>query len=153
MNMETRTGRGGWGMEDRGRAASWTRKSLRGMDIRRHWFKAVNRDSVLAVAELECEKGGRAGNDSVRRTIIGWREWQTSGITANINLGGMTKRCGNGRRVNWRRGQVVRGDWLESWCCGETVEGRNVCGHRRRLVVRKKLRGKSKVSTVEGLGR
>ena len=152
MNMEVRTRRRGWGAEDRGRTASWARKGRRGMDIRRHWLEAVNRDSVLAIAELECEKGGRTDKDGVR-TIIGRGKGRHGGVTVNINLGSMAEERGNGGWLGGRIGKVVRGDWLESWCCGETVEGRNVCGHRRRLVVRKKLRGKSKVSTVEGLGR
>ena len=52
MNMEGRKRRGGWGAEDRGRTASWSGKGGRGMDIRRHWFEAVDGNSVLAVAEL-----------------------------------------------------------------------------------------------------
>ena len=52
MNMERRTKTGGWGTEDRGRTASWSGKGRRGMDIRRHWFEAVDGNSVLAVAEL-----------------------------------------------------------------------------------------------------
>ena len=58
MDTEGRTRRGGWGAEDRGRTALWSGKGGRGLDIRRHWFEAVDRDSVLAVNELECEKVG-----------------------------------------------------------------------------------------------
>ena len=47
----------------------------------------------------------------------------------------------------------MRGDRSESWCCGETVEGRSIGGRRRRLIVRKELGGKGKIGTVEGLGR
>ena len=52
MDTEGRTRRGGWGAEDRGRTALWSGKGGRGMDIRRHWFEAVDGNSVLAVAEL-----------------------------------------------------------------------------------------------------
>ena len=53
MNMEGRTRRrGGSTTEDRGRMTSGTRKGRRSVDIRRHWFEVVNRDGVLAVAEL-----------------------------------------------------------------------------------------------------
>ena len=58
MNMEGRTRRRGGSTEDRGRTTSGTRKGRRSVNIRRHWFEAVNRNSVLAVADLECEKGG-----------------------------------------------------------------------------------------------
>ena len=51
-----------------------------------------------------------------------------------------------------RGGKVVRGDWLESWCCGEMMEGRFLSGCQRRLVVREELGGKGKISTIEGLG-
>ena len=51
-----------------------------------------------------------------------------------------------------RRGKVVGGDGLESWCCGETMEGGFLSGRRRRLVVREELGGKGKISTIEGLG-
>ena len=52
MNMEGRTrGRGG-STEDGGRTTSGTRKGRRSVNIRRHWFEAVNRNSVLAVADL-----------------------------------------------------------------------------------------------------
>ena len=47
-------------------------------------------------------------------------------------------------------GEVVRGDWLESWCCGEVMEGRILGGRRRRLGVGEELGGK--ISTLEGLG-
>ena len=57
MDMEDRTRRGR-STEDRGRTTSWPRTSRRSMDIRRHGFEAVNRNSVLAVAKLEGEKGG-----------------------------------------------------------------------------------------------
>ena len=50
-------------------------------------------------------------------------------------------------------GEVVRGDWLEGRCCGETVEGRIICGRRWRLIVWKELGWKGKVSTIEELGR
>ena len=52
MNMEGRTRRRGGSTEDRGRTTSGTRKGRRSVDIRRHWFEAVNRDGVLVVAEL-----------------------------------------------------------------------------------------------------
>ena len=51
--MEVRTRRRGGSAEDRGRSTSWAGKGRRGMDIRRHWFEAVNRDCVLTGAELE----------------------------------------------------------------------------------------------------
>ena len=57
MNMEVRTRRRGWGTEDRGRTASWRRRGQRDMGVKRDWFKAVNRDGVAAVANLEGEKG------------------------------------------------------------------------------------------------
>ena len=41
---------------------------------------------------------------------------------------------------------------MESWCCGETMEGRFLSGRRRRQVVREELGGKGKISTIEGLG-
>ena len=47
---------------------------------------------------------------------------------------------------------VVRGYWLESWGCGETMERRFLSGCRWRLVVREELGGKGKISTIEGLG-
>ena len=53
----------------------------------------------------------------------------------------------------WVGGEVVRGDWLEGRCCGETVEGRIICGRRWRLIVWKELGWKGKVSTIEELGR
>ena len=52
MNMEDRTRRRGGSTKDRGRTTSGTRKGRRSVDIRRHWFEAVNRDGVLAVAQL-----------------------------------------------------------------------------------------------------
>ena len=52
MDMEDRTRGRGRGAEDGGGATSGTRKGRRSMDIRRHWFEAVNRDGVLAVANL-----------------------------------------------------------------------------------------------------
>ena len=123
------------------------------MDIRRHWFDAVDRDGVLAVAELEREKGWRGGEDGVR-TVIGRGKGWASGVTANINLGDMSKGSGNGKRLGWREGKVVRGDWLEGWCCGEMGEGRIICGRQRqRLIVWKELGWKGKVSAIEGLGR
>ena len=45
----------------------------------------------------------------------------------------------------------MRGDWLESWCRGETMEGRILGGHRRWLGVREELWGKGKIGTIEGL--
>ena len=92
------------------------------------------------------------GEDS-ERTFIGRGKGWASGITVNINLGGIAKGSGNGRRLGWREGKVVRGDWLEGWCCGETVEGRIIRSHQRRLIVRKELGWKGKVSAIEGLGR
>ena len=56
MNMERRTKTGGWGTEDRGRTASWSGKGRRGMDIRRHWFEAVDGNSVLAVVKKVGER-------------------------------------------------------------------------------------------------
>ena len=41
---------------------------------------------------------------------------------------------------------------MESWCCGETMEGGFLSGRRRRQVVREELGGKGKISTIEGLG-
>ena len=52
MDMEGRTRRGGWSAEDRGRMASWWGKGGGGMDIRRHWFEAVDGNSVPVVAKL-----------------------------------------------------------------------------------------------------
>ena len=52
MDMEGRTRRRGGSTEDRGRMTSGVRKGRRSVDIRKHWFEAVNRDGVLAVAEL-----------------------------------------------------------------------------------------------------
>ena len=52
MDMEGRTRRRGGSTEDRGGTTSGTRKGRRSVDIRRHWFEAVNRDGVLAVAQL-----------------------------------------------------------------------------------------------------
>ena len=115
-------------------------------------MRQVDRDSVLAVAELECEKGWRLGEDGVR-TVIGRGKGWASGVTANINLRGIAKGSGNGRRLGWRGGKVVKGDWLEGWCCGEAVERRIICGHRRWLIVLKELGWKGKVSAIEGLGR
>ena len=54
--------------------------------------------------------------------------------------------------MSGRGGEVVRGDWLESWCRGETMEGRIPGGHRQWLGVREELGGKGKISTIEGLG-
>ena len=52
MDMEDRMrGRGG-SAEDGGGTTSGTRKGRRSVNIRRHWFEAVNRDSVLAVSDL-----------------------------------------------------------------------------------------------------
>ena len=72
--------------------------------------------------------------------------------TENINLGSLAEGRGNGGRVSGRRGKVVGGDRLESWCCGETMEGGFLSGRRRRQVVREELGGKGKISTIEGLG-
>ena len=52
MDMEDRTRRRGGSSEDGGGTTSRTRKGRRSVDIRRHWFEAVNRDGVLAVAKL-----------------------------------------------------------------------------------------------------
>ena len=52
MDMEGRTRRRGRGAEDGGGTTSGTRKGRRSVDIRRHWFEAVNRNSVPAVADL-----------------------------------------------------------------------------------------------------
>ena len=41
---------------------------------------------------------------------------------------------------------------MESWCCGETMEGGFLSGRRQRQVVREELGGKGKISTIEGLG-
>ena len=81
MNMERRTKTGGWGTEDRGRTASWSGKGRRGMDIRRHWFEAVDGNSVLAIAELEREKGWRAGKDGVRAVIGRGKGWASINLT------------------------------------------------------------------------
>ena len=54
--------------------------------------------------------------------------------------------------MSGRGEEVVRGDWFESWCCGETMEGGFLSVRRRRQVVRKELGGKGKISTIEGLG-
>ena len=51
-----------------------------------------------------------------------------------------------------RGGKVVRGYWLESWGCGETMERRFLSGRRRWLVFREELGGKGKISTIEGVG-
>ena len=51
-----------------------------------------------------------------------------------------------------RGGKVVRGDWLESWGCDETMERRFLSGRRRWLVFREELGGKGKISTIEGVG-
>lgn len=109
MNMEFWAGRRGGSMEDGGRAATWPGKGRRWVGIRRHWFEAVDRDSVSAVADLKGEKIGRAGKDSVG-TIIGGGQGRTGGIAANINLGGMAKGRGNSRRLGW------------------SLEGREGCG-------------------------
>ena len=46
----------------------------------------------------------------------------------------------------------MRGYWLESWGCGETMERKFLSGRWRRLVFREELGGKGKISTIEGLG-
>ena len=48
-------------------------------------------------------------------------------------------------------GEVVRVDWSESWCRGETMEGRILGGRQRWLGVREELGGKGKIGTIEGL--
>ena len=53
--------------------------------------------------------------------------------------------------MSGRGGEVVRGDWLESWCRGETMEGRFLGGRRQRLEVREELGGEGKIGTIEGL--
>ena len=74
----------------------------------------MDRDGVLAVAELEREKGWRVGEDGVR-TVIGRGKGWASGVTANINLRGIAKGSGNGRRLGWRGGKVVKGGRLVLW--------------------------------------
>ena len=41
---------------------------------------------------------------------------------------------------------------MESWCCGETMEGGFLSGCLRWLVVWEEFGGKGKISTIEGLG-
>ena len=122
-------------MEDGGRAATWPGKGSRWVGIRRHWFEAVDRDSFSAVADLQGEKIGRAGKDSVG-TIIGGGQVLTGGIAVNINPVGMAEGSGNSRRLGWRGGKVVGGSGLKSRCCSEPMEGRILCGCWRQLGVR-----------------
>ena len=75
---------GVWRMEG-GRPATGPGTGRRWVGIRRHWFEAVDRDSVSAVADLKGEKIGRAGKDSVG-AIIGRGPGRTGGVTANIHL-------------------------------------------------------------------
>ena len=68
--MEAGPRRGGQSPKNRGRAATWPRRGQRDVGVKRDWFKAVNRDSVAAVANLESEKC-RGGVQDMVRTLIG----------------------------------------------------------------------------------